>query len=77
MFLQLTRTNGDPVMVNLQQVLHFYPMANGQTYFIFNGERFNLTVEEKYAFIVGEMERQFHFSPAEKMKKVSVQTATA
>lgn len=77
MFLQLTRTNGDPVMVNTQQVLHFYPLANGQTYFIFNGERFNLTVEEKYEFITGELERQALFTPPEKLKKVSVKSATA
>lgn len=56
MFLQLTRSNGDPVLVNLTQVLHFYPLANGQTYFIFSGERFNLTVEEDFDTIVNQLQ---------------------
>ena len=46
MILELTRTNGDPVFVNLDQVLFFYPIGNGQTYLIFPTERFNLTVDE-------------------------------
>ncbi len=77
MYLQLTRTNGDPVVVNLHQVLHFYPLSNGQTYFIFSGERFNLTVEEGFEFITGEMERQGGLTPTEKLKKISVKSATA
>lgn len=46
MIVELTRSNGDPVFVNFNQVLFFYPMGHGQTYLIFATERFNLTVEE-------------------------------
>lgn len=46
MILELTRTNGDPVFVNFDQVLFYYPMGNGQTYLIFPCERYNLTVDE-------------------------------
>lgn len=51
MLLKLTRSTGDPVVVNIQQVLSFYPLGNGQTYLVFSADRFNLTVEESFDVI--------------------------
>lgn len=48
MLLQLTRTTGDPIIINIHQVLSVYPLGNGQTYIVFPTERFNLTVEESF-----------------------------
>ncbi len=48
MLLQLTRTTGDPIIINIHQVLSIYPLGNGQTYIVFPTERFNLTVEESF-----------------------------
>jgi hypothetical protein len=56
MIVQLTRTNGDPVFVNLANVLFFYALSNGQTYLIFNCERFNLTIEEPVDVVLRKLD---------------------
>lgn len=75
MFVELTRSNGDPVMINLNQVMYFYPMANGQSYLIFNGERFNLTVDERYDYIVSQLKRTGMIGEPERMTNIKASTA--